>query len=238
MFRHVCDQGRGLVLKSDLISYQECFGQDGFVQLGLQAEFESDVNKISHKISAFHQDEWSHIIKNSIQEQDYFLPIEQTLISYHQSIALHEYQHGAFCFSFKRIVDNPRLCHEAFFNKIKAFFCTETFLNFLEKICQRRVKEMSSFYISRFDQGDFLTTHCDAESNIAVVLNLTRRWNPNHGGLTCILDQTRNRVIETLTPTFGNLFIFDTLEKSIPHFVSMVTVTPEFPRVAISVRYQ
>ena len=225
-------------MKNDLISYQERFRQDGFIQLEVRTEFERELNEMAQQISVFHQDEWLHIIKNSIQEQDYFFPIEQTLISYHQSIALHEYQQGLFCFSFRRIVANHRLLHRAIFCRIKAFFCAEIFLNFLEKICQRNLKEISSFYITRFDQGDFLSTHCDAESNIAVVLNLTQRWNPNHGGLTCILDKTRNLVMETLTPTFGSLFIFDTLEKSIPHFVSMVTVTPEFPRVAISVRYQ
>ncbi len=31
-------------------------------------------------------------------------------------------------------------------------------------------------YLSKFDKDDFLTTHCDSDDGIGIVINLTKEW--------------------------------------------------------------
>ena len=84
-------------------------------------------------------------------------------------------------------------------------------------------------YLSRFDKDDFLTTHCDSDDGIGIVINLTKEWEANYGGLTMILD--------TFIPSYLNILIFDTKKRKIPHFVSAVTSNRTSKRMALVVRY-
>ncbi|AUH00268.1 hypothetical protein CWC46_10905 [Prodigiosinella confusarubida] len=72
---------------------------------------------------------------------------------------------------------------------------------------------------------------------MGIALNITEDWDHNYGGLTHILDHNRKKVIDTLTPTFGELFLFDTSQTQIPHLVSMINVNQKNKRMSVIARY-
>ena len=114
-------------------------------------------------------------------------------------------------------------------------------LSTLSKIGQREIKDIPVFYINRFDKGDFLTTHSDrgaGSNSMGVVISLTKEWNPNHGGLTFMLNQERQSISNVVVPKLGRALVFDIAEKHSPHFVSMVTASSDFRRLAIVARYK
>ncbi|HCR4098005.1 TPA: hypothetical protein OOF48_003208, partial [Providencia rettgeri] len=91
--------------------------------------------------------------------------------------------------------------------------------------------------LSKFDKNDFLTTHCDSDDGIGIVINLTKEWEANYGGLTMILDNEKKEILETFIPSYLNILIFDTKKRKIPHFVSTVTSNKISKRMALVVRY-
>ncbi|SQD77261.1 2OG-Fe(II) oxygenase family protein [Moritella yayanosii] len=95
---------------------------------------------------------------------------------------------------------------------------------------------MNQFYINLFDYGDFLGIHSDGGNNIGIAINITKNWLPTFGGITHIIDQYLN-IVDSLTPTFGQMFLFDSKENNIPHFVSTVSTERSGKRMSIIARF-
>lgn len=90
-------------------------------------------------------------------------------------------------------------------------------INILAKIGNRKISVMSVFYINRLDKGDFIVTHSDrgaGRNSMGVVVNLTKKWNPNHGGLTFMIDQESSNINGVITPKLGRVLVFDIIEKN------------------------
>ncbi|SEK29741.1 Proline 4-hydroxylase (includes Rps23 Pro-64 3,4-dihydroxylase Tpa1), contains SM-20 domain [Roseateles sp. YR242] len=73
-----------------------------------------------------------------------------------------------------------------------------------------------------YSRGNFLTSHDDhverEDRRIAYVINLTRRWSPDWGGLLHFTGEDGS-VLETFYPHFNSLSLFTVPQ---PHFVSYV----------------
>lgn len=82
--------------------------------------------------------------------------------------------------------------------------------------------------------GHFLLAHDDHVGNeqrrLAYVLNLTRRWRPDWGGLLHFSDAEGN-VIETFSPHFNSMSLFRVPQT---HFVSYVAPFAQGERTAIT----
>lgn len=199
------------------------FNNKGYVQFPMEQYF-SELDKFYDDFLDINDAEWSFIIKNKFAPVDYYknkyskLEIEQE-----REKALQEYHQGNFCYSFRRITDNQQRKSVSSFLAIKTFLDSTEFKSFLSEITKKSINTLSLCYLSWFDLGDFLTTHCDSGSCINIVINFTKGWEHNHGGLTFILDKQKENIIEALVPTYLSTLIIDTGEKSIPHFVSMVS---------------
>lgn len=178
---------------------------------------------------------WNQIIKNSNIEKDFQVVEEQEQIFLNHNQALKDYSKGLFCFSFKRI--NKPIEKDDIVEEIIVCLSSISFRNALSKIVQREVKQVSVFYINRFDKGDFLTTHNDGGSSIGIVINLTKNWNPNFGGITFMIDQESGNIRDAIVPKLGRVLVFDIQKNNQPHFVSMVTSDSSIKRLAIVVRY-
>jgi Rps23 Pro-64 3,4-dihydroxylase Tpa1-like proline 4-hydroxylase len=88
---------------------------------------------------------------------------------------------------------------------------------------------------ARYLRGHFLTLHDDViESEgreIAYVLNLTREWRPEWGGLLHIADAAQQNVVRTYTPEFNSMVLF---RPPLWHFVSQVASFAAQPRYTLT----
>ena len=178
---------------------------------------------------------WFQIIKNQELERDFNLVHEKEEISLNHNKAMVDYQNGQFCFSFKRI--NESIEPGDIISHIIAHLSSNNFRYILSQIGKRKIEKMSVFYINRFDSGDFLTTHSDSGNSMGIVVNLTKDWNPNFGGITFLLDREKKDINDVLMPKLGRVLVFDIMKNNIPHFVSMVTSNNVFKRLAVVARY-
>ncbi|WP_272663612.1 2OG-Fe(II) oxygenase family protein [Providencia sp. PROV110] len=194
-------------------------------------EFEVNLNLINN----IEDDKWSFIIKNRRGVSDFYLSdTDIESINYEKTIAFEDRDNGEFSFSFRRIC----------FDEIKiilvdliAVVDDVKFKDFLWSITGKKVNMISNIYLSKFDKNDFLTTHCDSDDGIGIVINLTKKWEANYGGLTMILDNEKKEILETFIPSYLNILIFDTKKRKIPHFVSTVISNKISKRMALVVRY-
>jgi|GEM_PF-5226915 len=117
-------------------------------------------------------------------------------------------------------------------------FCTSDAMHaFVHAVTGKKTGSLNAFYGTRFRQGDFLTTHSDPFALLGFVLNLTRVWDPNHGGVLHIVDHSTGAITKSLSPAFGTFMLFDIRDRDIPHFVSEVVVATAEPRLGVAGRW-
>ena len=96
-----------------------------------------------------------------------------------------------------------------------------------------RVRRMNA-QATRYRGGHFLKLHDDFNAEegrlYAYVINLTREWKADWGGLLQFLD-AEGRVIDTLMPRWNSLSIF---RVPAPHVVSLVAPWAEGERLAVT----
>ncbi|WOB92353.1 MULTISPECIES: 2OG-Fe(II) oxygenase family protein [Providencia] len=210
------------------------FLSNGYTSFTIK-DFFPDFNIDLNLINSIEEDKWSFIIKNRQRVSDFYLSdTDINSINDEKTSAFEDRDNGEFSFSFRRIC----------FNEIKIIFADlisvvndVKFKNFLENLTGSKVNVISNMYLSKFDKDDFLTTHCDSDDGIGIVINLTKEWEANYGGLTMILDNDKKTILDTFIPSYLNILIFDTKKRKIPHFVSTVTSNRTSKRMALVVRY-
>jgi SM-20-related protein len=110
----------------------------------------------------------------------------------------------------------------------------DEFLGFVRGLTGSAQVDYADAQATRYLAGDFLTAHNDAVDGknrlFAYVLNFTRGWRPDWGGLLLFHDAD-GHVAEGYTPTFNSLNIF-----SVPqaHAVSQVASFVTAPRLSIT----
>jgi SM-20-related protein len=96
-------------------------------------------------------------------------------------------------------------------HRVLEFFNTPEYLAFARALTDNRDLRRVNAQATRYRAGQFLKQHNDYEAEegrqLAYVLNLTREWQPDWGGLLQFIDD-RGRVVETLMPRFNTLSIF------------------------------
>jgi hypothetical protein len=81
----------------------------------------------------------------------------------------------------------------------------------------------SAVFASRFTKGCFLGTHSDVgRGKYGFILNLTKNWRPNFGGMLHLLYDDWSTVKTVISPTFNSLVLYAIPEKGMPQFVSHV----------------
>jgi Rps23 Pro-64 3,4-dihydroxylase Tpa1-like proline 4-hydroxylase len=119
-------------------------------------------------------------------------------------------------------------------HRVLEYLNGEPFLDFARRLTGvpelRRANAQATCYLP----GDFLKFHTDADSSegrrFAYVLNLTRGWQADWGGLLQFLDAD-GAVLETFLPRWNSLSIF---RVPTPHCVSQVAAWAAAPRLAIT----
>jgi len=89
-------------------------------------------------------------------------------------------------------------------------------------------------FVSAYDQGDFLNIHTDQKRGVAFVLNLTKDWKPEYGGLLNLIPDGKSAEMVSVFPKFNSLVLFSLGDEGVPHFVSEVSSRAPYSRIAIS----
>lgn len=215
------------------------FNEKGYLTKNIQSQFASKIYEIMESSQDSLEECWTYIYKNSLEQKDLSFLTSEDEIQNSYNCCITDFCDNKFSFFFRRLSNEVKdNVTSSEVSKIAYDFCnSEEFKDLIAGLTGRKIGNTDLFYINRFDKGHFLNTHTDSGNNVGVALNITQNWDPNFGGLTHILDQDRKKVIETLTPGFAELFLFDTSEKQVPHFVSMVTANQKSRRMSVIARY-
>jgi hypothetical protein len=95
-------------------------------------------------------------------------------------------------------------------------------------------------FASYYAPGDFLSTHTDINNGlVAFVLNLTKDWHPQLGGMLHLLSYDDLTTVDrVITPRFNEMVLFDVRGDGRGHFVSPVAPHVKQKRLAISGWYK
>ena len=103
------------------------------------------------------------------------------------------------------------------------FLNSPQFLDFARQLTGDPAIRMVSAIGVRYRAGHFLRAHNDLANDenraFAYVINLSRQWSPDWGGLLQFLDPEQRRVVDTFTPLWNSLSLFRVPQ---PHVVSLV----------------
>lgn len=114
------------------------------------------------------------------------------------------------------------------------FFNSPPFLDYIRALTGDRTLAMVGAQATRYLPGQFLRLHDDGHSaearRYAYVLNLSRDWQADWGGLLHFVNAD-GRVVDTFVPRFNSLSVF---RVPASHFVGLVAPWAAQPRLAIT----
>tara|TARA_Y100001963_G_scaffold140929_1_gene208558 strand:+ start:590 stop:1303 length:714 start_codon:yes stop_codon:yes gene_type:complete len=156
------------------------------------------------------------------------------LIEFEKEKANYSLSKGHFAYMFDRTLDDHGdscVCIEC---KWREFLSSEANLSFLSAVTNEELTKTNEFFASRYTSGQFLGPHHDLnKGKIGFILNLTKDWRPQYGGMLHILDEDYKQVKKVILPTFNRLTIFDIPSQyGIPHMVSHVNPAVKVNRVS------
>jgi len=114
-------------------------------------------------------------------------------------------------------------------NTVVEFLNSESFLGLVRRVTGVEEVMRADAQATRYIPGSFLRKHNDLNQEdtrrVAYVLNLTRDWEADWGGLLQFLDATGGGVTEVYAPLFNSLTLF-----KVPMWHSVSYVVPTAPR--------
>ena len=111
-------------------------------------------------------------------------------------------------------------------------------VDFLNEISGYKDLKPGELFASRYGLGDYNGPHNDnSKGRVTIVLNLSKNWLPQDGGLFFGMEEDYCTVKHVEVPTFNSLVIFDVSDGGMPHLVNHVT-NPDKKRTAITGWYE
>jgi Rps23 Pro-64 3,4-dihydroxylase Tpa1-like proline 4-hydroxylase len=124
--------------------------------------------------------------------------------------------------------------HELFLHELYNYMAQEQFLDFVRQVTGNDEIKKRGAMATCFDPGNFLREHDDYQDGelrlCAYVLNMSRNWRPDWGGMLHFLNYDRD-VIDTFVPWFNSMSLFAV---PVPHMVSMVSPFAEGSRYSVT----
>ena len=141
-----------------------------------------------------------------------------------------------FQYDIIRVADaqSERVASGSLLDAFALFMNSEPVLALLQRISGRTDVRFADAQATRYLPGDFLTRHDDAVAGkdrvLAYVMNLSRGWPAEWGGLLLFNDDKGN-VVETMLPRFNTLSLFAVPQ---PHSVSYIAPYASAPRLSVT----
>ncbi len=222
----------------DLDGYQQQLNQRGWVVI--ENALRTEVAETLHEVLA-HQVPWSLAYVDQEGSKKIWADELQQLsaqeVQAAEQLALQQARVGfSFLYHTYMMITayqerrNPRLP----LHKVTEYINQPEWLGVMRRITgeQRIIK--TSAQATRYSAGHFLTKHNDHQSGelryAAYVINLTREWQPDWGGLLQFMDE-QGQVTDTVCPRFNCISLFKTPRL---HCVSSVANYVEAERLTIT----
>ena len=144
------------------------------------------------------------------------------------------FQKNVFSYAFYRCMNNRAPSFIEY--QLRQFMNSPLLIEYLNQITGLQLTRLTTLFMSKYVSGSFLSPHSDqGNGTLAFVIGLTKNWKPWFGGHLHFLDESRQKIIDTYTPDFNSMILFEIPpEKGIPHFVSHVHPSVPFPRLSIT----
>jgi len=147
---------------------------------------------------------------------------------------------GGFAYHFYRSIgDHVQGCNcdECVFRN---WLGSDEIVKFLSQVSNTQINGFNTMFASKYSQGCFLSPHHDDSlGSVGFVLQLTKNWLPQWGGVLHFLDDSMKVIEYSEVPTFNTLTLFHIPEgKGKWHYVSHVSPGVTSNRVAYSGWYR
>lgn len=144
------------------------------------------------------------------------------------------FKNDEFTYIFHRSMNNNKPNFLEFC--IRKQLNSEKFIEMINNITNKNITRLSTMFLSKYKPNNFLSPHSDkGNGKVAFVLNLSKFWKPQYGGILNFLDESRKNIIRSYVPGFNNLILFEVPENGDkPHFVSHVAPNIKHNRYAIT----
>lgn len=195
----------------------------------------SDAETLSNEIKDMDPNWWSIAHKsldNPVTYSGNSLNAEERRVYYDQDLT-QSMRDGLFTYRFKRSTAHVDGC-DCFECEFKEKALNGFVKEFLEHTYGYKNAYVTESFISCYGEGDFLSMHADRQKGgCAFVLNLTKEWRPEYGGLLHVKDEETGHYL-AIVPEFNSLVVMELGEKGLDHFVSEVSKHAPHSRIAIS----
>ena len=169
--------------------------------------------------------QWWTVAIRAGGDPEYFCdtPANQPQICEAYQRARKELRSGNFSYCFRRTLsDHMADCHcqEC---RFRVALGGDEMIEFFSRIGMPATVPAEMF-ASRYSPGSFLSPHHDSgNGRVAFVLNLSRFWLPQWGGLLTFLNDDWQTVRRICTPAFNTLCLFELpANGTVPHLVTQV----------------
>lgn len=218
-------KGRQRLLRADLdvLSIRNRLARFGIIEVRNLLST-SWANQIEHYLSEDMPEDWWTRAVRAGGDPEYF-PAASGNSAYEPAYqrAMAELAEGRFSYAFDRTLDD----HEPGCSCMECLFRLQLrgpeMLDFLTGI-GFDITEPGEMFASRYSPGNFLSPHHDSgNGRAAFVLNLSRGWKPQWGGLLMFLNDDWRTVRRVCTPAFNCLCLFELPgDRRVPHLVTQV----------------
>lgn len=145
------------------------------------------------EIATFDQAAWAEIVGKAHRPTGKY----QFMFAYNSYMMLEAY---------KEHRDSGLVLHRVF-----EFLNSEEFIGLLRRVTRHDEVRLAMAQATRYMPGHFLTKHNDIADkeyrHVAYVLNMTKKWRADWGGLLQFTDEHDN-IVETFMPAFNSLTLF------------------------------
>ena len=132
-----------------------------------------------------------------------------------------KFKNDHFSYIFHRSMNNQKPSFLEY--NLRNFMSSIEFIDYLNQITSLNISKLNTLFLSKYKGGNFLSPHSDkGNGKLAFVLNLTKNWKPQYGGILHFMNKEKTEIIESYIPLFNNLMLFEVPDEGIPHFVSHV----------------
>jgi hypothetical protein len=137
--------------------------------------------------------------------------------------ALSTLRGGEFSYCFRRTWDDHGVSCSCMECRLREGLKSAEVLQFMHDLGFSDAKPREVF-ASCYMPGSFLSPHHDqGNGQLGFVLNLSRGWNPQYGGLLMFLNDDWKTVRRVCSPRFNTMCLFELPNgRSVPHLVSHV----------------
>jgi Rps23 Pro-64 3,4-dihydroxylase Tpa1-like proline 4-hydroxylase len=145
-----------------------------------------------------------------------------------------KFKNDFFTYMFHRTMNNNKPDYLEYL--VRKQLNSPEFITIIKKITNLEISSLSTLFLSKYKPGHFLSPHSDkGNGKLAFVLNLSKFWKPQYGGILHFLDEDRQNIIDSYVPDFNNLILFEVPEDhDRPHFVSHIVPNIKHSRYAIT----